>query len=80
MFSLEDLLNTRDNDSPTNVPGTWTKKPTTDSRPCDVKDLKIEKCELPLKRRKNEHAYCEHINIDVRHESDQELYYQPVTQ
>ena len=54
MYSLplEDLLNTRDNDSPTNVPCIWTKKPTTDSRPCDVKDLEIGKCEQPLKNKR----------------------------
>ena len=72
MYSLEDL-NTFEKDSPTNMPCAWTKKPTTDGRPCDVKDLKIERCELPQKKRKNEHIYCEHIDVDVRHENDQEL-------
>ena len=69
MYSLEDLLNTCESDSPTSVPCIWTKKPTTDSRPCDVKDLKIKKCDLPLKKRKKEHFYCEHIDVDVRHET-----------
>ena len=73
MYSLEDLLNTRDNDSPTNVPCMWSKKPTTDSRPCDVKDLKIKRCEQPLKKHKKEHVYCEHIDVDVRHEDDRDL-------
>ena len=73
MYSLEDLLNTFEKDSPTKMPCVWTKKPTTDSRPCDVKDLKIERCELPLKKRKNEHIYCEHIDINIRHKNDQDL-------
>ncbi len=73
MYSLEDLLNTCESDSPTSVPCIWTKKPTTDSRPCDVKDLKIKKCDLPLKKRKKEHFYCEHIDVDVRHENDRDL-------
>ncbi|CAB3980241.1 Hypothetical predicted protein [Paramuricea clavata] len=43
----EDLLNTHGEDSPTNMPCIWTKKPTVDSRPCDVKDLLIAHCDLP---------------------------------
>jgi hypothetical protein len=39
MYSLENLLNTRDKDSVTSMPCVWVKKPTTDSKPCDVKDL-----------------------------------------
>ena len=70
MYSLEDLLNTFEKDSPTNMPCAWTRKPTTDSRPCEVEDLKIERCELPQKKRKNEHIYCKHIDVDVRHEND----------
>jgi hypothetical protein len=71
MYSLDGLLNTHDKDSVTSMPCVWVKKPTTDSKPCDVKDLPIKKEELPLHRKKNGHIYCEHIDIDVRHGEDQ---------
>ncbi len=71
MFSLEDLLNTSDKDSPTSAPCQWTKKPFVDSTPCDVKDLKIAHCDLPLKKPKIEHTYSEHISMDLRHHDDQ---------
>jgi hypothetical protein len=71
MYSLDDLLNTHDKDSVTSMPCVWVKKPTTDSKPCDVKDLPIKKEELPLHGKKNGHIYCEHIDIDVRHGEDQ---------
>jgi hypothetical protein len=71
MYSLEDLLNTHDEDSPTSRPCIWTKKPTVDSRPCDVKDLIIAHCDLPLKKPKREHVYNEHIDMDLRHKDDQ---------
>ena len=48
MYSLEDLLNTHDKDSVTSMPCVWVKKSTTDSKPCDVKDLPIKREELPL--------------------------------
>jgi hypothetical protein len=71
MYSLEDLLNSHDEDSPTSMPCIWTKKPTVDSRPCDVKDLLIAHCDLPLKKPKSEHVYNEHIDMDLRHKDDQ---------
>ena len=72
MYSLEDLLNSRGEDSVTSVPCKWVKKCSKDSNPCDVKDLKIGKRVTirPLTKRKNERVYCEHINKDVRHERD----------
>ena len=71
MYSLDDLLNTHDKDSATSTPCVCMKKPTTNSKPCDVKDLPIKKEELPLHGKKNGHIYCEHIDIDVRHGEDQ---------
>ena len=61
MYSLEDLLNTRDEDSPTSMPCAWTKRPTVDRSPCDVKDLPVAHCDLPLKNPKREHVYVEHM-------------------
>ena len=66
MYSLKDLLNTLGEDSTTSGLCQWMKKPTTDSRPCEVKDLQIKKSVFPLrKKRKSKHVYCEHIDNDV---------------
>ena len=70
MYSLEDLLNIHDKDSVTSMSCVWVKKATTDSKPCDVKDLPIKR-ELPLHEKRDEHIYCEHIDMDVRHDKDQ---------
>ena len=73
MYSLEELLNTRGEDSVTSAACQWIKKPTISSSPCDVRDLQIAKSVLPLnKKRKNEHVYCEHIDRDVRYEEDRD--------
>ena len=75
--SLKDMplaelkLNTRSEDSVTGGTCRWLKRPTSSSKPCEVKHLKIAKRNPSLKRkRKNAHAYCENIDIDFRHVDD----------
>lgn len=74
MYSLEDLLNSRGENSVTSGPCQWVKKATSNNKPCDVKDLQIHThCQPSTKKRKKERVYCEHLNIDVRHEEDRNL-------
>ena len=75
--SLKDMplaelkLNTRSEDSVTGGTCRWLKRPTSSSKPCEVKHLKIAKRNPSLKRkRKNAHAYRENIDIDFRHVND----------
>ena len=71
MYPLKDLLNTRSEDSVTSGTCRWLKRPTSSSKPCEAKHLKIAKRNPSLKRkRKNTHAYCDNIDIDVRHVDD----------
>ena len=71
MYSLEDLLNTRSENSVTGGTCRWLKRSTSSRKHCEVKHLKIAKRNPSLKRkRKNAHAYCENIDIDVRHVDD----------
>ena len=58
MYALEDLLNTRGNDSVTSGPCIWVKRPRANTQACEVKDLVIEKGKKPsYKKRKREHTY-----------------------
>lgn len=59
MYSLEALLNSRGEDSVTSGPCQWTKRPTVNSKPCEVKHLKIGKLRSPLKIGKRH----EHVNV-----------------
>ncbi len=71
MYSLEDLLNNRE--SVTSGPCQWVKRATCDTKPTDIKELQIRKrSELTYSpcKRKYEHRFIEHINVDVRHEDD----------
>lgn len=43
MYSLDDLLNSRGDKSVTSGPCQWVRRPISDTGPCEVKDLKIEK-------------------------------------
>lgn len=73
MYSLEDLLNTKPNDSSTSGPCLWVKRPTSSTQPCEVKKLVIEKGKLPShKNRKRRHSYVQCIDIDVRDKRDQQ--------
>lgn len=44
MYSLEELLNSRDEDSATSGPCQWLRKPSGTIEACEVKDLLITKC------------------------------------
>lgn len=57
MYSLEDLLNSRDEDSVTSGPCPWVIRPTSDSKTCEVKDLKIRHAS-PLKRKRKNGQVC----------------------
>ena len=50
MYALEDLLNTRGEDSVTSGPCVWVRRPRANTQACAVKDLVIEKGNLPTKR------------------------------
>ena len=43
LYSLEDLLNSRGEDSVTSGPCLWIRKPIPEASPCELKDLKIAK-------------------------------------
>ena len=71
MYALEDLLNTRGNDSVTSGPCIWVKRPRANTQACEVKDLVIEKGKKPShKKRKREHTYNQNIDTDVRAPDD----------
>ena len=74
MYSLEDLLNTKHNNSSTSGSCLWVKRPTSSTQPCEVKKLVIEKGKLlSHKRRKRCHSFVQCIDIDVRAKQDQQL-------
>ena len=70
MYFLEDLLNNRG--SVTTGPCQWVKRPTSETKPCDIKHLPIRRSDKrPTEyKRKYEHFYAENIDVDVRHEND----------
>ena len=71
MYALEDLLNTRGSDSLTSAPCIWVKKPKADTRPCEVKNLVIQKAKKPsYNKRKRKHAFPQSVDIDVRAPED----------
>ena len=73
MYSLEDLLNTKHNDSSTSGPCLWVKRPTESTQPCEVEKLVIEKGKLPShKKRKRRHTFVQCIDTDVRNKQDQQ--------
>ena len=53
MYALEDLLNTRSNDSVTSGPCIWVKRPRANTQACEVKDLVIEKAKNPHTKKEN---------------------------
>ena len=53
MYALEDLLNTRGNDSVTSGPCIWVKRPRANTQACEVKDLVIEKGKKPSHKKEN---------------------------
>ena len=52
MYALEDLLNTRGEDSVTSGPCVWVRRPRGNSQACVVKDLVIAKSKKPHKTTK----------------------------
>ena len=67
MYSLEELLNTRSTESVTSGPCQWVKRPTASSKPCEVKDLNIGKCNSPpLKQRTRANRAVEQTTIKKR--------------
>jgi hypothetical protein len=51
MYSLEETLNTRGEDSVTSAPCKWVKRPTASSKPCEIDELVIGKRNSPSKRK-----------------------------
>ena len=71
MYALEDLVNTRGEDSVTSGPCVWVKRPRANTQACEVKDLIIEKGKKPSHRkRKRKQVYCQNIDTDVRAPED----------
>ena len=71
MYSLEELLNTRGENSVTSGPCLWQKKPQSSTECSKVADLVIEKSKLPShKLRKRDRTYVQHIDLDVRRTND----------
>ena len=71
MYALEDLVNTRGEDSVTSGPCVWVKRPRANTQACEVKDLIIEKGKKPShKKRKRKQVYCQNIDTDVRAPED----------
>lgn len=52
MYALEDLLNTRGEDSVTSGPCVWVRRPRGNTQACEVKDLVIEKSKKPSHKKK----------------------------
>ena len=70
-YALEDLLNTRDEDSVTSGPCVWVRRPRANTQACAVKDLAIEKGKKPShKKRKRKQIYSQNIETDVRAPED----------
>ena len=68
MYALEDLLNTRGEDTVTSV---WVRRPRANTQACAVKDLIIEKGKRPShNKRKRDQVYSQNIETDVRAPED----------
>ena len=71
MYALEDLLNTRGEDSVTSGPCVCVRRPRANTQACEVKHLVIEKGKKPShKRRKRKQVYSQNIETDVRAPED----------
>lgn len=71
MYALEDLLNTRGEDSVTSGPCVWVRRPRGNTQACEVKDLVIEKSKKPShKKKKRKQVYSQNIETDVRAPED----------
>ena len=71
MYALEDLLNTRGEDSVTSGPCVWVRRPRGNTQGCEVKDLVIAKSKKPShKKKKRKQVYSQNIETDVRAPED----------
>ena len=70
LYSLEDVLHNRE--SVTSGPCQWIKRATSETKPCEIKNLQIRRSDKrPSEvKRKYEHFYADNIDVDVRHEND----------
>ena len=66
MYALEDLLNTRGEDSVTSGPRVRVRRPRVNTQGCEVKDLAIEKGKKPShKKRKRKQVYPPNIETKI---------------
>ena len=71
MYSLEEPLNTRGENSRKSGPRLWQKKPHSSTECSKLADLVIEESKLPShKLRKRDGTYIQHIDLDVRRAND----------
>ena len=79
MYSLEDLLNTRGEDSVTSGPCRWVRKPLVNLEPCEVKHLIITKDKVApaVKAQRRPYQWLQEKDFDVRQSkkpaTDQEI-------
>ncbi|PFX28726.1 hypothetical protein AWC38_SpisGene6530 [Stylophora pistillata] len=67
MYALEDLSNTRGEDSVTSGPCVWVRMARANTQACEVKDLVNKKGKIPShKKRKRNQVYCHNMETDVR--------------
>ena len=67
LYSLEALLNSREEESVTSGPCLWTRKPKPDTTACDMKDLKVSKKDDTATVNKRAYTFSEYIDHDPRY-------------
>ena len=75
LYSLDDLLNTKGEDSTTSKPCQWIRRPKPDTTPCELKDLPVRKRGLKdheetKRKRSREYTFSQYIEHDPRPLSD----------
>ena len=71
MYALDDLLNTRGEESVTSGSCVSVRRPRANTQACEVKDLVIEKGKKPShKKRKCKQVYSQNTEADVRAPED----------
>ena len=71
MYSLEALLNSRGEESVTSGTCQWKPKTQSNSEPCEIKDVLIEKIKPPSnKRKKKSYTWLQNIEFDPRSSQD----------
>ena len=80
MYSLEALLNSRGEESVTSGKCQWIPKPQTNSEPCEIKDLVIEKIKPPSNRKKTrKYTWLQNIDFDPRNVQDRKTKSQDIS-